>query len=126
MSPDDELDTEEAEALGHRAPLDIYLGELRRIPLLTREQETELAKQVADGSESARRMVESNLRLVVMLARRYQGRGLPLPDLIAEGNLGLIRAVEKFRLGSRGPASPPTPPGGSARPSSGPSPTRRD
>jgi RNA polymerase primary sigma factor len=98
LSPDAELDAEEVEAVGHRAPIDIYLGEIRRIPLLTREQETELAKQVADGSESARkRMVEANLRLVVMLARRYQGRGLPLPDLIAEGNLGLIRAVEKFR-----------------------------
>jgi RNA polymerase primary sigma factor len=65
---------------------------------LTREQETELAKRVAAGDEAARKkMVESNLRLVVMLARRYHGRGLPLADLIAEGNLGLIRAVEKFR-----------------------------
>jgi RNA polymerase primary sigma factor len=78
--------------------MDIYLGEISRIPLLSREEESELAKRVAAGDESARkRMVESNLRLVVMLARRYQARGLPLPDLIAEGNLGLIRAVEKFR-----------------------------
>ena len=98
LPADEELDAEEAEAVGHRAPMDIYLGEIARIPLLTREQETELARQVAAGDEAARkRMVESNLRLVVMLARRYQGRGLPLPDLIAEGNLGLIRAVEKFR-----------------------------
>ena len=76
----------------------MYLSEIRQIPLLTREQEVELAKQVAAGSEAAKkRMVESNLRLVVMLARRYQNRGLPLGDLIAEGNIGLIRAVEKFR-----------------------------
>jgi RNA polymerase sigma factor (sigma-70 family) len=98
LPADEELDAEETEAIGRRAPMDIYLGEISRIPLLTREQETELARQVAGGDEAARkRMVESNLRLVVMLARRYQGRGLPLPDLIAEGNLGLIRAVEKFR-----------------------------
>jgi RNA polymerase sigma factor (sigma-70 family) len=96
--PDQELDAEEAEAPGSRPPLELYLSEIRQIPLLTREEEVALAKQVAEGSESAkRRMVESNLRLVVMLARRYQNRGLPLGDLIAEGNLGLIRAVEKFR-----------------------------
>jgi RNA polymerase primary sigma factor len=98
LPADEELEAEEAEAVGSRATMDIYLGEIARIPLLTREQETDLAKQVAAGDEAARkRMVESNLRLVVMLARRYQGRGLPLADLIAEGNLGLIRAVEKFR-----------------------------
>jgi RNA polymerase primary sigma factor len=98
LPSDDELEAEEAETLGGRPPIEIYLGEIRRIPLLTREQETELAKQVAAGDEAAkRRMVEANLRLVVMLARRYHGRGLPLADLIAEGNLGLIRAVEKFR-----------------------------
>jgi RNA polymerase primary sigma factor len=95
---DEELDAEEAQGLGHRQPIEIYLSEIRQIPLLTREQEVEVAKQVAAGDEAAKkRMVESNLRLVVMLARRYQGRGLPLADLIAEGNLGLIRAVEKFR-----------------------------
>jgi RNA polymerase primary sigma factor len=98
LPPDEELDAAEAEGVGHRAPIEIYLSEIRQIPLLTREQEVELARQVAAGDEAAkRRMVESNLRLVVMLARRYQGRGLPLADLIAEGNLGLIRAVEKFR-----------------------------
>jgi RNA polymerase primary sigma factor len=98
--PDEELDAEEAEAeaSGHRPPIDLYLQEIRQIPLLTRDEEVALAKQVAEGSEAAkRRMVESNLRLVVMLARRYQNRGLALGDLIAEGNLGLIRAVEKFR-----------------------------
>ncbi len=98
LPPDEELDAEEAESLGHRPPIEMYLSEIRQIPLLTREQEVELAKQVAAGSEAAKkRMVESNLRLVVMLARRYQNRGLPLADLIAEGNIGLIRAVEKFR-----------------------------
>jgi RNA polymerase primary sigma factor len=98
LAPDEELDAEEAESVGQRPPIEIYLSEISRIPLLTREQEIELAKQVAAGDEAAKqRMVESNLRLVVMRARRYQGRGLPLSDLIAEGNLGLIRAVEKFR-----------------------------
>jgi RNA polymerase primary sigma factor len=98
LPSDEELEAAEAETLGGRPPIEIYLAEIRRIPLLTREEETELAKRVAAGDEAARkRMVESNLRLVVMLARRYQGRGLPLADLIAEGNVGLIRAVEKFR-----------------------------
>lgn len=98
LPPDEELDQEEAESLGTRPPIEMYLSEIRQIPLLTREQEVELAKQVAAGSEAAKnRLVESNLRLVVMLARRYQNRGLPLGDLIAEGNIGLIRAVEKFR-----------------------------
>jgi RNA polymerase sigma factor (sigma-70 family) len=98
LPPDEELDAEEAESPGHRPPIEMYLSEIRQIPLLTREQEVELAKQVAAGNEAAKkRMVESNLRLVVMLARRYQNRGLPLSDLIAEGNIGLIRAVEKFR-----------------------------
>jgi len=98
LPADEGSDAEEEGAVGARAPMDIYLSEISRIPLLSREEESELAKRVAAGDEAARkRMVESNLRLVVMLARRYQGRGLPLPDLIAEGNLGLIRAVEKFR-----------------------------
>jgi RNA polymerase primary sigma factor len=98
LPADDELDADEAAGLGRRSPIEIYLDEIRRIPLLTREQEVELAKRVAAGDEAAKQhMVEANLRLVVMLARRYQGRGLPLADLIAEGNLGLIRAVEKFR-----------------------------
>src|SRR5262249_17771252 len=98
FAADDELDAEEAEGVGRRPPIEIYLDEIRQIPLLTREQEVELAKQVAAGDEAAKKqMVEANLRLVVMLARRYQGRGLPFADLIAEGNFGLIRAVEKFR-----------------------------
>jgi RNA polymerase primary sigma factor len=80
-----------------RANLRVYLGELARIPLLSREEEVALAHRVRAGDEDAkRRMIEANLRLVVQIARRYVNRGLPLPDLIAEGNLGLLRAVEKF------------------------------
>jgi RNA polymerase primary sigma factor len=79
-------------------PLSLYLREISRIPLLTRDQEVELAKRVASGDRDAERhMVEANLRLVVRIARRYANRGLPLPDLIEEGNLGLLRAVQKFR-----------------------------
>jgi len=88
---------DEAQPAG-RPAISIYLREISRIPLLSREEEQALAKQVAAGdAEAHRRMVEANLRLVVMLARRYQNRGLPLGDLIEEGNLGLIRAVDKFR-----------------------------
>ncbi|HEV8586174.1 MAG TPA: sigma-70 family RNA polymerase sigma factor [Methylomirabilota bacterium] len=80
-----------------RANLGVYLGEIKRIPLLTREEEHALARRVRTGDEAAKqRMVEANLRLVVQIARRYLNRGLPLPDLIEEGNLGLLRAVEKF------------------------------
>lgn len=80
-----------------RANLGMYLGEIGRIPLLTRAEEVELARRARAGDETARRrLTEANLRLVVQVARRYLNRGLPLPDLIAEGNLGLLRAVEKF------------------------------
>jgi RNA polymerase sigma factor (sigma-70 family) len=80
-----------------RANLALYLTEIGRIPLLTREQEGDLARRVRRGDEGAKaRLTEANLRLVVQVARRYLNRGLPLPDLIEEGNLGLMRAVEKF------------------------------
>jgi RNA polymerase sigma factor (sigma-70 family) len=80
-----------------RANLSAYFGEIGRIPLLGREEEVALARRVRAGDEAARtRLTEANLRLVVQVARRYLNRGLPLPDLIEEGNLGLIRAVEKF------------------------------
>ena len=80
-----------------RANLGVYLKEISQIPLLTREQEAALARRVRAGDEAAKsQMVEANLRLVVQIARRYLNRGLPLPDLIEEGNLGLLRAVEKF------------------------------
>jgi RNA polymerase nonessential primary-like sigma factor len=85
-----------------RANLAVYLQEIGHIPLLSREEEAMLAAKVAAGDEAAKqRMIESNLRLVVQIARRYHNRGLPLPDLIEEGNLGLMRAVEKFD-GTRG------------------------
>jgi RNA polymerase primary sigma factor len=80
-----------------RANLGVYLAEISRIPLLSREEEQVLSARVRAGDAQAKqRMVEANLRLVVQIARRYLNRGLPLPDLIEEGNLGLIRAVEKF------------------------------
>ncbi len=76
---------------------DMYLAEIGRSKLLTAEQERDLARKVQKGDMAARaRMIESNLRLVVKISRRYLNRGLPLLDLIEEGNLGLIRAVEKF------------------------------
>lgn len=75
----------------------IYLNEIGFSPLLTAEEEVYFARKALKGDESARkRMIESNLRLVVKIARRYMNRGLALLDLIEEGNLGLIRAVEKF------------------------------
>ena len=75
----------------------IYLGEIGFSPLLTAEEEVFFARKALKGDDAARkRMIESNLRLVVKIARRYMNRGLPLLDLIEEGNLGLIRAVEKF------------------------------
>ena len=80
-----------------RANLATYFSEIARIPLLSREEEIALARRVQAGDEVAKtRLTEANLRLVVQIARRYLNRGLPLPDLIEEGNLGLIRAVEKF------------------------------
>ncbi len=78
-------------------PTAIYLQEIARHPLLTPEEERELGRRVKNGDPQARReMIERNLRLVVNIARRYLNSGMPLLDLIEEGNLGLIRAVEKF------------------------------
>ena len=80
-----------------RANLGRYLAEIGQVRLLTREEEVDLARRLRAGDESAKvRLTEANLRLVVQIARRYLNRGLPLPDLIEEGNLGLMRAVEKF------------------------------
>jgi RNA polymerase primary sigma factor len=75
----------------------LYLDEIGRHPLLTADDEVRLAQAIEAGDEGARRtMIESNLRLVVSIARRYWATGLPLGDLVQEGNLGLLRAVEKF------------------------------
>ena len=75
-----------------------YLKEIRKTPLLTFEQEQELAKRIEKGDQEARaKMIEANLRLVVAIGKKYINRGLPFSDVIEEGNLGLIRAVEKFQ-----------------------------
>jgi len=103
--------SEEEEFLGHLDvtidhsvddPVRMYLREIGRVPLLTTEEEVELARLIEKKDvEAKRRLTEANLRLVVSIAKRYMGRGLLFLDLIQEGNLGLIRAVEKFdhRLG---------------------------
>lgn len=78
-------------------PLQIYLSEIGQIPLLSEEDEKRLGEKSAQGDEEARRKLsEGNLRLVVSLARHYTGRGIPLMDLIQEGNMGLMRAAEKY------------------------------
>ena len=78
-------------------PVKVYLKEIGRVPLLTSEEEIKLAIAIKDGNEAAKkRLSEANLRLVVSIAKRYLGRGMQFLDLIQEGNLGLIKAVEKF------------------------------
>ncbi|QQY79633.1 RNA polymerase primary sigma factor [Keratinibaculum paraultunense] len=78
-------------------PVKMYLKEIGKIPLLTKEEEVELAKRIEAGDESAKKeLAEANLRLVVSIAKKYIGRGMSFLDLIQEGNLGLIKAVEKF------------------------------
>ena len=78
-------------------PVRMYLKEIGKIPLLTAEEEIELAQAIEEGDEEAKRkLAEANLRLVVSIAKRYVGRGMLFLDLIQEGNLGLIKAVEKF------------------------------
>ncbi|WP_100398315.1 RNA polymerase sigma factor RpoD [Bacillus sp. FJAT-44742] len=78
-------------------PVRMYLKEIGRVPLLSAKEEIELAKRIEDGDEEAkRRLAEANLRLVVSIAKRYVGRGMLFLDLIQEGNMGLIKAVEKF------------------------------
>ena len=78
-------------------PVRMYLKEIGKVPLLTADEEIELAKRMADGDQEAKKkLAEANLRLVVSIAKRYVGRGMLFLDLIQEGNLGLIKAVEKF------------------------------
>ena len=78
-------------------PVRMYLKEIGKVPLLTADEEVDLAKRMGEGDEAAKRkLVEANLRLVVSIAKRYVGRGMLFLDLIQEGNLGLIKAVEKF------------------------------
>ncbi len=86
-----------AENIAIDDPVKVYLKEIGRVPLLTPEEEIDLAIRIADGDEEAKkRLSEANLRLVVSIAKRYLGRGMQFLDLIQEGNLGLIKAVEKF------------------------------
>ncbi|HAE91232.1 MAG TPA: RNA polymerase sigma factor RpoD, partial [Tissierella sp.] len=78
-------------------PVRMYLKEIGKIPLLTGDEEIDLAKRMQEGDEEAKKqLAEANLRLVVSIAKRYVGRGMLFLDLIQEGNLGLMKAVEKF------------------------------
>lgn len=91
------IDLSVPEGVGLDDPVRMYLKEIGKIPLLTSDEEIELAKRMAEGDEEAKkRLAEANLRLVVSIAKKYSGRGMQLLDLIQEGNLGLIKAVEKF------------------------------
>ncbi|MCW2278663.1 RNA polymerase sigma factor RpoD [Heliophilum fasciatum] len=92
-----EVDLSVPEGVGIDDPVRMYLKEIGRVPLLSAEEEISLAKRMEEGDEEAkRRLAEANLRLVVSIAKRYVGRGMLFLDLIQEGNLGLIKAVEKF------------------------------
>ena len=102
VDPEDEIDVEHIdlsvpEGIGVDDPVRMYLKEIGKVPLLSPDEEIELAKKIELGDEEAKKkLAESNLRLVVSIAKRYAGRGMQLLDLIQEGNLGLIKAVEKF------------------------------
>ena len=85
------------EGIGTEDPVRMYLKEIGTVPLLSADEELRLAKRKAEGDEAAKeRLIEANLRLVVSIAKRYTGRGMSFLDLVQEGNLGLIKGVEKF------------------------------
>ena len=95
-----DLDLSVPEGVGIDDPVRMYLKEIGRVPLLSAEEEVELAKRMEQGDEEAKKkLAEANLRPVVSIAKRYVGRGMLFLDLIQEGNLGLIKAVEKFDYG---------------------------
>ncbi len=102
LEEEEEIDVEHIdlsvpEGVSLEDPVRMYLKEIGKIPLLSTESEIELARRMEEGDrEAAKRLAESNLRLVVSIAKRYVGRGMQFLDLIQEGNLGLIKAVEKF------------------------------
>ena len=102
LTEEDEVDMEKIdlsvpEGVSIEDPVRMYLKEIGKVPLLSADEEIELAKRMSDGDEDAKkRLAEANLRLVVSIAKRYVGRGMLFLDLIQEGNLGLIKAVEKF------------------------------
>jgi RNA polymerase primary sigma factor len=88
--------TEESTGIAEN-PLAIYLKEINRIPLLSREEEDKIAREAAKGNKAAQdRLVNANLRFVVNVAKKYQGQGMPLEDLISEGNLGLLSAISRY------------------------------
>jgi len=94
---EDDADLSLPEGISVTDPVRMYLKEIGRVPLLTADEEVELAIAMEEGSEEAKKsLVEANLRLVVSIAKRYVGRGMSFLDLIQEGNLGLMRAVDKF------------------------------
>lgn len=96
-SEEEELDISIPEGIAIDDPVRMYLKEIGKVPLLTPDEEIELAKKIEAGDEYAKKkLAEANLRLVVSIAKRYVGRGMLFLDLIQEGNLGLIKAVEKF------------------------------
>ncbi len=97
VEEEEELDLTIPEGVAIDDPVRMYLKEIGKVPLLSSEDEIELAKQIEEGSVYAKKkLAEANLRLVVSIAKRYVGRGMLFLDLIQEGNLGLIKAVEKF------------------------------
>lgn len=102
LTEEDEVDVENIDlsvpdGISIEDPVRMYLKEIGKVPLLSAEEEIELAKKMEMGDEDAKkRLAEANLRLVVSIAKRYVGRGMLFLDLIQEGNLGLIKAVEKF------------------------------
>ena len=102
LNEEDEVDMESIDlsipdGVGIEDPVRMYLKEIGKVPLLSADEEIELAKRMEVGDEDAKkRLAEANLRLVVSIAKRYVGRGMLFLDLIQEGNLGLIKAVEKF------------------------------
>ena len=102
LTEEDEVDVENIDlsvpdGVSIEDPVRMYLKEIGKVPLLSAEEEIELAKRMENGDEDAKkRLAEANLRLVVSIAKRYVGRGMLFLDLIQEGNLGLIKAVEKF------------------------------
>ncbi|NCB34574.1 MAG: sigma-70 family RNA polymerase sigma factor, partial [Clostridia bacterium] len=94
---EEEIDLSVPDAINIDDPVRMYLKEIGKVPLLTADEEVEIAKRMERGDESAKReLAEANLRLVVSIAKRYVGRGMLFLDLIQEGNMGLIKAVEKF------------------------------
>jgi len=102
LTDEDDVDIEKIdlsvpEGISIEDPVRMYLKEIGKVPLLTADEEIDLAKRMSEGDEAAKkRLAEANLRLVVSIAKRYVGRGMLFLDLIQEGNLGLIKAVEKF------------------------------